>query len=175
VSGTLRPVLEQYGITFRVMHGHASATEVRNAARDTFITARQLTVLYVGDHDPSGMHMSEVDLPDRLGRYGGSVELIRVAILWDDRRDLPTFQAKETDTRCDWYVERYGRFCCELDAMRPDVLRARIEAEIRSRMDLDAWAHALTVEAAEQESMRSFFGAWKGICGQAQKYDGRNA
>jgi hypothetical protein len=172
LRGTLWPVLDEYGITFRVMHGHASATVVRSAANETFVSGRRLTVLYVGDHDPSGLHMSEVDLPDRLDRYGGSVELVRVAILSEDMAELPTFLAKDSDTRSDWYVNRHGPVCCELDAMRPDVLRARIEDEIRARMDIDAWTHALSVEAVEQESMRSFLAGWKGISGQAWKYDG---
>jgi hypothetical protein len=32
---------------------------------------RPLHILYVGDYDPSGMCMSEVDLPKRLKKYYG--------------------------------------------------------------------------------------------------------
>jgi hypothetical protein len=67
--GLLKPVLDQYAVGFRVMHGYASATAVNDVARDD--DGRGLTVLYVGDIDPSGMYMSEVDLPRRLKEYGG--------------------------------------------------------------------------------------------------------
>jgi hypothetical protein len=30
---------------------------------------KDFVALYVGDWDPSGLHMSEVDLPERLQRY----------------------------------------------------------------------------------------------------------
>jgi hypothetical protein len=76
VRGTLAPVLDQYGVTFRVMHGFGSATVVHDVAEGT----SDVLALYVGDWDPSGMYMSEVDLPGRLERYGGDAEIERVAL-----------------------------------------------------------------------------------------------
>ena len=64
-----RPVLDEYAVGFRVMHGFSSATSVYDVAQDD--DGRPLIVLYVGDYDPSGMFMSEADLPDRLAEYGG--------------------------------------------------------------------------------------------------------
>lgn len=43
-----------------------------------------MTIAFVGDFDPSGLHMSEVDLPRRLERYGGDVRITRVAITESD-------------------------------------------------------------------------------------------
>lgn len=170
VRGTIAPLLEQYAITFRVMHGHGSATALYDAAMDTINAGKRLTILYVGDHDPSGMHMSEIDLPTRIARYGGDVEIIRVAITEDDMTSgLPLFAAKQTDTRCASYIEAYGYDCCELDALSPAVLRERLEQHITARMDTATWMHALKVEGAEQKSMSEFFGTWKGISGQATK------
>jgi hypothetical protein len=47
--------------------------------------------------DPSGLNMSEVDLPRRLLRYGADVEIIRIAITQDDAANsgLPHFDADE--------------------------------------------------------------------------------
>ena len=40
-----------------------------------------MIVLYVGDFDPSGMYMSEEDLPNRLSKYDGNhVTLKRIAL-----------------------------------------------------------------------------------------------
>ena len=79
VRGVLAPVLDEYGVGFRVMHGFSSATTVHDVAQDD--DGRPLIVLYVGDYDPSGMYMSEHDLPDRLEKYGGDhVQLKRIAL-----------------------------------------------------------------------------------------------
>ena len=66
VRGTLAPVLEDYGVTFRVMHGYASATAIYDVTEERKRSRQPLTALYVGDWDPSGLHMSEEDLPERL-------------------------------------------------------------------------------------------------------------
>ena len=64
MRGVLAPVLDHYAVGFRVMHGFSSATAVHDIAEDD--DGRELIVLYVGDFDPSGMFMSEEDLPTRL-------------------------------------------------------------------------------------------------------------
>src|SRR5262249_41175112 len=64
VRGVLQPVLDQYAVGFRVMHGFSGATTVYEVAQDD--DGRGLIALYVGDYDPSGMFMSERDLPDRI-------------------------------------------------------------------------------------------------------------
>src|SRR5215510_5368086 len=72
--------------------------------------------------------MSEVDLPERLERYGGQQVLERIAIVQADTARLPHFDAetKAGDARYRWFVERYGRRCWELDAMNPVELRDRV-------------------------------------------------
>jgi hypothetical protein len=78
VRGTLAPVLAQYGVTFRVMHGHGSATALHDAALETQDDRVPRTILYIGDHDPSGRHMSDMDIPERLARYEGSATVLRL-------------------------------------------------------------------------------------------------
>jgi hypothetical protein len=80
VRGTLAPVLQKYGVTFRVMHGYGSATSIHSIAEETADNDKPLTALYVGDWDPSGLQMSEIDLPARLARYGGTASIQRVAL-----------------------------------------------------------------------------------------------
>jgi hypothetical protein len=81
--GTLAPVLDKYGVTFRVLHGYSSVTTVNEIAEESQGYDEPLLALYVGDWDPSGLHMSEVDLPRRLLEYGASVEIVRVALTHD--------------------------------------------------------------------------------------------
>src|ERR1044071_1759743 len=72
VAGILRPVLDEYGVPFLAAHGFNSATKVHELAQEILDDRRTHCFLYVGDYDPSGMHMSDVDLPGRLRRYGAT-------------------------------------------------------------------------------------------------------
>ena len=175
IRGTLAPVLKKYGVTFRVMHGYGSATALHGIAQETAENAKHLSVFYVGDWDPSGMQMSEIDLPERLRRYGGNAAILRVALDSHDVRegtDLPFFEAtdKNKDPRYAWFRERYGEKCWEVDALSPVALRERVEAHILSQLDRDAWDHAIAIEKAETDSMKSILGKWKSISWPASKY-----
>lgn len=179
IRGTLAPVLDKYGVTFRVMHGYTSATSIQSAAVESLSSEKPLTILYVGDWDPSGLHMSMVDVPGRLRRYGGIADVKRIALNHDDvsHGNLPSFKAetKKSDTRYQWFVREYGRQCWELDALPPPTLRSRVEDHIRSFIDLDAWDHAIMVERAETESMRDILGTFNSILRPVEKYSGGDA
>lgn len=176
IRGTLSPVLKEYGVTFRVMHGYGSATSLYDTADATRNCDKPLTILYVRDWDPSGLHMSEIDLPRRLERYEGSATIKRIALRDEDIGPaLPSFDAesKSKDPRHRWYRERYGDRCWELDALSPVTLRGRVEAEILSHLDIDAWDHAADTEAAEVESMQDFLSEWHSKSVLATKYSVR--
>jgi hypothetical protein len=165
VRGTLAPVLDEYGITFRVMHGYGSATAVHQAARESRGYGAPLQVFYVGDWDPSGLQMSEVDLPARLNAYGANVTLERIALDRADVTDgeLPSFDAetKRGDTRYAWYTARYGTACWELDALSPVLLRERVEQAITRQIDREQWDRAALIEQAERESLSTILGKWQ--------------
>jgi hypothetical protein len=162
VRGVLQPVLDKYGIGFRVMHGFSSATTVHDIAVDD--DGRPLTALYVGDWDPSGLYMSERDLPDRLEAYGGShVTVLRIALKQDQLSGLPSFPAtdKRKDPRFKWFVENYGRRCWEIDAMDPNELRSCVETEILACIhDSAAWLRCQQINDAERESLRDVLSNW---------------
>jgi hypothetical protein len=162
VRGTLAPVLDEYGVQFRVMHGFTSATSVHDIAEET--ADEPLIALYVGDWDPSGMNMSEVDLPRRLEEYGADVDLTRIALDEDDvaNSGLPHFAAEEKrkDPRYPWFVRRYGQKCWELDALDPNVLRDRVEQAIRAEIDFDAWDRCQVAEKAEHQSLIEAMENW---------------
>jgi hypothetical protein len=140
-KGTVRgqPVLDKFGVGFRVMHGFGSATVVNDVASDD--DSRPLTILYIGDFDPSGLWMSEKDLPERIERYGGEhIAVDRIALLRDDCDELgrkPAFNVREKkkDPRAPWFRKTYGQLCWELDAMDPNDLRARVENAISAYIE----------------------------------------
>lgn len=163
VRGTLGPVLNEYGITFRVMHGYASATVVNDIAEFSNNDMKPMVALYVGDWDPSGKHMSDVDLPKRLDEYGANIELRRIALRESDLAAIPSFdpESKRKDPRYNWFRRHVGTACYELDAMPPPELRARVEMEIRDYIDMTKWENAVAVEKVEIASMEDFHREWK--------------
>jgi hypothetical protein len=165
VRGLLQPVLEEYGVGFLVCHGFASATVVNDLAELSLDDDRPLVLLYVGDFDPSGRHMSDADLPDRIDRYGGDLTIDRIALTEVDIRRLPSFSAatKRGDPRYRWYVERFGDRCWELDAMDPNDLRAKVERAILDEIDWDTWDRATATEKAELASLNEVLTTWQAM------------
>jgi hypothetical protein len=161
VRGVLAPVLNEFAVTFRVLHGFGSATALHDIAEETQDRGRLLEVFYVGDYDPSGLHMSEMDLPNRLERYEGSVILTRIALTRADGYRLPSFplETKSKDPR-HRFKRNFGDLCWEVDALNSNELRGRVRAAITSYIDDDAWEHCQKTEAAERESMEKFFKRW---------------
>jgi hypothetical protein len=186
VRGTLAPVLNSYEVPFRVMHGFASATAVQEIAHASLTIAQPLVALYVGDWDPSGLHMSEEDLPGRLHAYRvnlceqndtwrederftkTNLTILRVALTADDILDpeLSSFpvKTKRDDPRHRWYINSgYGRRrrCWELDALSPVVLRERVEAAIVAHLDHDSWNRYVEAERVERESIVRSVSTWR--------------
>ncbi len=167
MRGTLRPILDAYGVGFRVMHGFGSATAMMEIAAATKHDPTPRLVLYLGDWDPSGMHMSEVDIPARLTEYGARVDVVRLALTADDltRPDLvnTSFPAsdKRKDPRYRWFVETIGPKCWELDALSPVVIRDRIERAILAEIDADQWRHYQAIERIELGSLNDVMDQWE--------------
>jgi hypothetical protein len=155
VSGILRPVLEEYGLSFFAVHGFNSATKVHDLAEEIAGDKRQTVLLYVGDYDPSGLHMSEQDLPARLTNYGaGDFCFKRIALVERDLSTLPPFEAKKTDPRYRWFVDNHGADAWELDAMDPNELRGRVKEEIERYVDPADWQQHQKIEAAQRETTK---------------------
>jgi hypothetical protein len=162
VRGVLAPVLDHYAVGFLPVHGFSSATAAHDIAEDD--DGRELIVLYVGDFDPSGMFMSQEDLPARFTKYGGDhIKLTRIALTVEQLEGLPSFPAadKKKDPRYKWFVANHGRHCWELDAMDPNDLRDCVEQEIRGLIEPTAWQRCETVNRAEQQSLRTILDQWE--------------
>ena len=155
VRGTVQPVLTELKVPMLVAHGYSSATAAYDLAQRSQSRERPLKIIYVGDYDPSGMHMSEVDLPERLARYGGNAEISRVAITRADLSDLPDFSANDKLKNPNrlWFIRTYGdgrhARCVELDAMSPTVLRGRVRDAILAYIEPAAWAELTEREQEE--------------------------
>lgn len=99
--------------------------------------------------------MSEVDLPERLTRYGGNAEITRIAITRPDMSALPDFSANDKlkNPNRRWYLRIYGERCVELDAMSPNDLRARVRDAVLAHVDREVWGESLERNQDEQDRL----------------------
>ena len=115
LSTVIQPVCARFHVRFLASRGYNSSTAMYDAAL-RFEAARSVgrepVVIYLGDHDPSGIDMSR-DVDDRLTllahRHG--VEVVRLALNWGQITDYspPANPTKLTDSRFPGYVAEYGR------------------------------------------------------------------
>ena len=164
MRGVLKPVLDKYAVGFNPVHGFNSATDVHNIC--SYNNGRPLIILYVGDYDPSGLCMSESDLPKRISKYQGDhITLKRIAITREQTGGLLSFPAddKDKDMRFQWFTDNYGDQRWELDAMDPRDLRALVEKEIKKLIEPVAWERCEIVNKVEQASIQSFAETLKDI------------
>jgi hypothetical protein len=183
VRGTLEPVLHEFEVDFLPVGGYASATRVHELAGVVTATT-PLRVFYLGGYDPSGLGMSEQDLPARLVRYAPSevfweydhegFRFRRLAVTEGDTHRLGldlSFPArdKHKDTRYPWFVQQYGTRCWELDAMNPNDLRERVREAIVAELDQPAWDRYVAAEAVERASIVETMRTWNSISGLASE------
>ena len=179
VSGVLQPVLDTYRVPFLPVGGYGSATRVHEAAVEADDESTATIILYVGDADPSGMSMSERDLPRRFAEYSRSghyhsLVIRRLVLRPEDglQRGLLRFPVadKRKDPRYKWWCRQdYGDWCYELDAIDPRELRTIVADAILEYLDLDAWDRCVQAEAADIAAMRAFFQQYPGISMQAEE------
>lgn len=111
---------------------------------DSFIDQEKDSILdgYRRDLDPSGLAIPE-SVKDGLLKLGIDVEVKRCALLPEDidRYNLPhdPEALKPKDTRAKRYIDQYGHYAVELDALHPDTLIKRIIESIEESIDLSVF------------------------------------
>jgi len=128
LSGVLEPACEELDIPLLAARGYASTSVLHGFAEDDLVPAiacgQTPVVLYLGDHDPSGIDMTR-DICDRLATFTGQDVLVhRIALNMDQIKEMnpPENPAKTTDRRFMAYMRTYGTSSWELDALDPDYL-----------------------------------------------------
>jgi len=167
--------------------GYVSTSEVWVASQRivSYIEdGREVTILYLGDHDPSGLQMSD-DITRRLELYVGGhvgadvdklhIKRIALTMAQINQYNPPPDFAKTTDSRYRSYVNRTGQNqSWELDALDPNVLLALIEAEVLALRDESVWDAA----SAEEDEHRRLLGAvrdrWTQVTEYVDQLEGEN-
>lgn len=162
LEGVLVPVCRALDVPFTANKGYSSSSTMYEASRRFIEAARvgkELFVIYLGDHDPSGIDMTRdvldrldlfvktsMDRADEVGENGlPAVEVKRIALNMNQIEELrpPENPAKITDSRADAYIRRFGTSSWELDAIEPRQLAQLVQSAVRDLMDVPLFEAAV--------------------------------
>lgn len=141
LAGIVGGVCERLDVPRFSCRGYSSATAMHDAGRRFAAEGRtrsRLVILHLGDHDPSGLDMTN-DIRNRVNLYSNDagVEVRRIALNLDQVQalSLPPNPAKLSDARARAYVAQYGRESWELDALSPQYIERLIEEAVMDLTD----------------------------------------
>lgn len=148
---------EPYTVPVVVARGFASVSFLNNFKERVLRQDKPPLILYFGDFDPSGLAIPEA-VKNGLMKNGLNVTLKRCALLPGDikKYNLPhdPDALKDSDRRAARFVELYGRYAVELDALHPLDLIKRIEESIKSNLD-ENFKIELTRQAADLDEIKT--------------------
>ncbi len=159
LSGVLRPLASEYHVTMSVNKGYSSQSAMYDASKRFHYfgaeEGKHSTLLYLGDHDPSGEDMVR-DIQDRLNMFGVFVDVQKIALTTAqvEEYDPPPNPAKLTDSRAAEYIRRHGPYSWEVDALPPKELQQLIEEAILGIVDLELMDGIKDEEEVEKTKAR---------------------
>lgn len=156
LAGILEPITADYHVLLLADKGYLSLSAMHDVAQRvrSHEDDRDCRILYMGDHDPSGLDMSR-DIHSRLQEFGCTAQVERIALTLEqiDEHDLPPNPAKKTDPRSRKYYEEYGPQSWELDALDPETLTDIATTHILKYLDEDKYNRALRREQKERDEL----------------------
>lgn len=159
VSNILKRVSIHYHVRLMVNRGYTSCSamyEAYNRVEDAPNDDGSV-ILYVGDHDPSGMDMLR-DINERLEEFGagGRFKVVPVALTMAqiNKYKPPPNPAKISDPRAGWYIREFGDMSWELDALPPEVLEKIVKKAVLAPLDSNVFDKMLGKESDDIETLR---------------------
>jgi len=153
--------------------GYVSSTVIFDTAMRLMSKQRdgkEVVIIHLGDHDPSGTHMSK-DILDRIvemmGAHGyKSPEVNRIALTMDqiEAQGMPPQPAKTWDSRFNWYYDQYGtRDSWELDAATPEFLYSIIVEAVKSYRVESLWDSAVKQQEEDRKVFHALQDNWEDV------------
>lgn len=168
LSGIMKRTTEKYGVKLVVNKGYTSSSAIYGAYNrfaDKLETDHDVTILYFGDHDPSGLDMIR-DVRERLefmfingdrGTDCSNFNVIPIGLTMQQikKYKLPPNPAKMTDGRSAAYIEKFGKLCWEVDALNPEILTEVVEYNIIDQIDLRQYNDTVEQEGKDKAKLKS--------------------
>lgn len=169
LTGVIRTACFKWQLPFFACKGYVSQSAMHEAAMRHVRWQEQgknVIVLHMGDHDPSGIDMTR-DNQDRLNMFGSEAKVLRIGLNMDqiNKFNPPPNPTKFTDSRSTGYLEEFGNSSWELDALTPDQLNELIEDEIDTIYDKELWQESKDNEKNNQDRIRQIARNYDEICG----------
>ncbi len=168
LEGVLLPVCRELDVRFTANKGYGSISLLYEVGQriNTKIEedGKDVTIIYLGDHDPSGMDMTR-DIEDRIAMFShsSSINVVRLALNMDqvERWNPPPNTAKQTDSRHAGYVSQFGKRCWELDAISPTDLANLVAQEVLKWRDEDLWDESVNKEEEGRAALLKYAKQYK--------------
>jgi hypothetical protein len=152
----LARIADPFGIAVYSSGGFDSLTDKHRIGREW--SEERMTVLHLGDHDPSGVHCFSAldeDVVAFAEHYGGDIEFVRLAVTPEQahRFNLPSAPPKATDRR------RFdGNETWQIEALDPADLAEILRTAIEDRIDWQAYQAVLDDEGKARQAVLSQLG-----------------
>lgn len=166
VSNILKRVTQYYHVKLMVNRGYSSCSAMYNASQ-RFIYRdspnARTALLYVGDHDPSGLDMLR-DIRERLEEFGvDQFKVVPVALTREQIEEFnpPPNPAKISDPRASWYIHEHGEESWELDALPPEVLENLVREAVKEEINEELFEKVLAKENEDKEALREIIEKFK--------------
>lgn len=165
--GVIQSVCQEYDVPYFSCRGYASQSEIWRAGRRIKNVLNhdhsEAVILHLGDHDPSGIDMT-ADIENRLRMFTRSslVHIERIALNMPQIReyDPPPNPTKLTDKRSPKYIDEFGEYCWELDALEPTTIVQLIEENIVTYLDEPLFEEQKEQEERERQQIQSIGISW---------------
>jgi hypothetical protein len=173
LSEVVRRAADAYQIPVMVNRGYGSVSMIYDAYQRISSAfeadAKGAVILYLGDHDPSGLDMIR-DIQARImemldgesGNFSYNENYVfhvqHIALQSEQVKQYapPPNPAKFSDPRATWYIENFGPTSWEVDALEPRILNNLITAGIEEWLVLSKFNAIKAEETRIKKTMMQF-------------------
>lgn len=168
LTGVIEPVCTEMRVPYISCRGYMSSSEVYAAGKR--LQARRKggkrpVILHLGDHDPSGLQMTD-DVSERLAMFARmGITVNRLALNMDqvEQYNPPPNPAKETDSRFEGYRAEHGDESWELDALEPTVIDRLIRDALDEMIEPGPWSDSMEQEAHNKRGLQGVSTNWDDV------------
>lgn len=163
--GVVGQICQKLDIPYFSCRGYVSQSEMWAAARRLEkYSHKDIHIIHLGDHDPSGKDMSR-DIVDRLNIFEVYPNFKRIALNMNQIEEYgpPPNPTKLTDSRATNYISEFGYECWELDALEPEVITSLIESKVNKHCDLELFQQAKENEKKAIKLLETVANNWEAV------------
>jgi hypothetical protein len=158
LRGMVEPIANAYDLYLVVGRGYPSLSSLYEAAERFKKANKPVYILYLGDFDPSGENIPQTIKKNLIKNFGldkRNIHIRKVALTLRDikKYKLPPAPTKSTDSRSKKFVQKYGDFCVELDALPPEILEKKLRKAIEKCLNYEKFQKRLKAEKQEVKKL----------------------